>query len=216
MKRKTGSVEKRKSVREELDGIKNGAVDYISQCETCGGRVLSFDIATERTGYAVLEGGRVVESGVLTAAGRLASDRFEKMADGILGVLRRTSPGICVAEAPFSGKNRQTAVYLNRLHGVLEYGCAKEGAKYCSFAIPSWRSEMGFPNNIRKPAGVDFKALSKLAAEGIVGRGVEDDNEADAICIGTAYLRRAGSVKKNKNFFKKCEIHTTFVIFIDI
>lgn len=165
------------------------------------GTVLSFDIATEKTGYAVLENGSVIESGVLVASGHFASDRFEKMADGILEVLARVHPEICIAEAPFSGKNKQASVYLYKLHGVLEYECTKAGVSFHTFAIPSWRSEMGFPSNIRKPKDTDFKALSKKVAGEVCGREFLDDNESDAVCIGVGYWKR--KMRQQCNLYKQ-------------
>lgn len=158
-------------------------------------RILAFDIATRKTGWALFVNGKYKKSGVLEAKGSYAKDRFPDLATQIAKLIQNSKPTEVGIEAAFVQKNPSSVEYLLKLQGVAEYEALKLGASVCSWVTTKWRSLLGFPNALHTKEPIDYKQLSMEKASLIAKKVPQDDNEADAICIGAAHV--ASLQKKN-------------------
>lgn len=151
-------------------------------------RVLALDIATKKTGWSLFVNGKYKKSGIIEAKGKYAKDRFPVLATQIEQLIQTTKPTEVGIEAAFVKKNPATVEYLFKLQGVAEYTALNLHAEVTSWVTTKWRSVLGFPNSLHTKGPIDFKELSIKKAKEISGKEPEDDNEADAICIGAAYI----------------------------
>jgi Holliday junction resolvasome RuvABC endonuclease subunit len=170
--------------------------------------LLSLDISTTETGYAVYKGNILTNSGTLKAKGRYAKDRYPAFTFLLDELFEKVSPKEVVVEAAFYRNNFKTVSYLLKLQGHAEYLAIKKGSSFSSIETTLWRGLAGFPTNFKKTKTKDYKVLSMSKASEIAGRVITNDNEADAICIG--YAKRLQDEKlRNKKPTKRQKTEKT-------
>lgn len=163
------------------------------------GALLTLDISSSMTGWCVYKDGSYKKSGTLQGADakRPGTERIIAMADSITGRLEVEAPDIIVIEDTYARSGFNSSKLLDRIHGAVIYRAAFEGIPVSYIAIPTWRAACGFPSTFAlKKSGIkscskEYKRLSIRLASEITGYTITDDNEADAICIGAAWLIRS-------------------------
>ena len=147
--------------------------------------MLSLDTSSESSGYAVYK------AGVLTKDhGHL--DHFKKnegelhvqnMNKDLLALLNRTNPSIVVIEKPpYAKGNPNTHVILCVIIGVVRGWCLEHDCEFNLINTSVWRAALSNESPVPKKR-------EELKKWSITLAGVEDDNEADAILIGRAWLK---------------------------
>ena len=140
--------------------------------------ILAFDLAT-RTGWAIVEDGRVIESGVQTF------DKRRGESNGVLFLRARkwlsefghpTPPDLVAYEqAHFrGGAATEICVGLQTRAQEIAAEWGVESAPVPTSKLKKWATGVG---RAEKPAMIAWAA-------GKIGRQPEDDNEADAIAVG--------------------------------
>ena len=164
--------------------------------------LLSLDTSSTKTGWAVFKNGIYKESGVLdwSHIKDNTEDRLQIMYIDIIQHIQKYEPDILVIEKDIVGsgkrQNMSTINTLVKLIGGIWAYCVQLNMStpmnlptgefiifYVEYTPSEWRSLVGI--NARKRD--DCKTASIKLIKDMYGKDV-DDNEADAINIGQAYI----------------------------
>ena len=167
--------------------------------------LLSLDTSSTKTGWAVFKNGIYKESGVLDWSHvKETEDRLQIMYIDIIQHIQKYEPDILVIEKDIVGsgkrQNMSTINTLVKLIGGIWAYCVQLNMDtpmnfpagefnifYVEYTPSGWRSLVGITARKRE----DCKAASIKRIKDIYNIDV-DDNEADAINIGEAYINEWG------------------------
>lgn len=145
-------------------------------------RILAFDQATLKTGYALFDGEDMVEHGVLKVKRKdyVSTDlRCRAMALAIDEMIRERHPDLVVIEDVVLQKNPKVLIQLSRIQGEIIGYCDMMDMPIEIMSTSTWRTALGFrPNQPR----IDLKAEAQQFVLDTFDLFVTDD-EADAICM---------------------------------
>ena len=161
--------------------------------------LLSLDTSSTITGYSVFEDGVYKVSGVLNWSHcKSVEERLQLMLIDIIQHIQRYDPDIIVIEKDVvgSGKRQNTATIntLVKLIGGVwgyitminsEYPMDEPKHFYYEYSPTEWRKLVGIKGKKRE----EYKTASIQKVKEDYGIEV-DDNEADAINIGLAYIKQ--------------------------
>jgi Holliday junction resolvasome RuvABC endonuclease subunit len=152
-------------------------------------RMLALDTSSSSTGWAYFENGVYKVSGIIDLKKETDKDvRFQTMLETILVLLTEYKPGIVVAETVAVIRNMQAVRKLCEICGAVRGWCIEYHIFYAEIRPTEWRSQVGIQAKGLKRD--DFKRLSKeYAIKKIVNKKDINDDEADACCIGVAYIK---------------------------
>ena len=154
--------------------------------------ILALDIASKTTGYAIFKNNTYSKSGTIKVESvihKFACERFTDMADSITGLIGNIHPDIVVYEAPYiDGLEIQSCEYLYKLCGTTELFCNHKHIPVYSYPANDWRTDLDLYDRYRTTS--EYKALSIKTAFTITNKLISDDNEADAVCIGSAFIKK--------------------------
>lgn len=177
-----------------------------------GKRYLTFDVSTNATGWSVwrLEedwSATYEKGGSIRPKGKNAPERFPGMASGIVSIISDTVPDFIVSEQMFIRQSFDSIEYPLKLHGIEEYAASIAGIPDYPIVTSTWRSMCGFPSNLdigkmkspmsKKEKDAYYKKLSIAFAGNVPDCIPEDDNHADATCIGFAVAKIIQACIKN-------------------
>lgn len=154
-------------------------------------KLLALDCSTKATGVAIFDGCTLLGSSVITASSTDLIKRIHKMVDTIDQLVTELSIDTIVIEEviPDHAKNQNTfkaLMYLQAAIIIMLHD--NHPAAKLEFMYPgSWRSTCG----IRTGRGVKRETLKEADvrfANQTYGLNITSDDQADAICIGHAYL----------------------------
>lgn len=160
--------------------------------------ILSLDLSTKSSGWAVVDGETVADYGLITSASTDLIKRIHIMIDGINEVLKKYSDinKIIVEEVRPEGGygvgNQKTHKALMYLQAALEFLIHDEYNKKVEieYIFPSsWRAACGIKNG-RGIKRTTLKEADIAFVKEKFGLDVNDDI-ADAICIGYAHGKKA-------------------------
>lgn len=161
-------------------------------------RILAFDQSTQKTGWAVFEDGRLLDSGVCDLH---KDDDVDARSRGLFDfaneLVSKRQPELIVAEGvSLQNPNVKTIVELARVQGLLQAAAYSlpETVPIVFYMPSSWRKVVG----IQVGRGVKRAELKKAAITMVAekyGKQVSDD-EADAILIGQAAADLAAENKE--------------------
>lgn len=115
------------------------------------------------------------------------------MCKKIASFLSEENPDIVVIERMSVGRNVKTARILAEIIGVVFGWCLAHKNVYYEEMTPSqWRSILGLQ---KKEKRNELKQLS-IDFVNNIGIKVKTDDEADAICIGMAYIKNIENIKQ--------------------
>ena len=174
-----------------------------------GARFLTLDISSSGIGYALCEKGTISRSGVIKAKGRTAKDRYAGMGETLQALIKAEHPDAVFSEAPFIRRSFAAIEYPLKLHGLAEFECLLQEIPYIKVVISWWRGALSFPTNFQGAQTDDYKSLSKAFAKEVLGREPSDDNEADAVCIASAVLKRGAPHSERDKEYKKSRAKKT-------
>lgn len=156
-------------------------------------RILSLDLSTKCSGYAIFEDGKLIISGCLKASGQDMIKRIQKMTLGIQTILNEIEgiEKIIVEEVrPDVGYNNNTNVWkaLTWLQAAVAFLIHDEFSYInIEYIYPSsWRSKIG----IKTGRGIKRESLKQEDINYVKNKYNIDcgDDEADAICIGESFF----------------------------
>ena len=167
--------------------------------------LLSLDTSSTKTGWAIFENGIYKESGVLDWSHvKETEDRLQIMYIDIIQHINKYEPDILVIEKDIVGSGkRQNMSTINTLvkliGGVwaycvqlnmdtpMNFQTGEFNVHYVEYTPSEWRKLVGITARKRD----DCKAASIKRIKDVYSLNV-DDNEADAINIGEAYINEWG------------------------
>jgi crossover junction endodeoxyribonuclease RuvC len=146
-------------------------------------RLLSIDLSTVSTGWAFFENEELKASGTIKATDKNTIKRLEFIYSGMGELFTEYRPDVVVVEKALSLQNGDTTIKLAKLHGLLLSLCIKNNLALEEIDNMTWKSHFfkGNPNKVSKEQYYMY-------VRNILWSGVETDDEAAAILIGTAYL----------------------------
>ncbi len=172
-------------------------------------KVLGFDLATTKTGWAVMEDGKLLKKGVICPVDELKQvhgtkkaaqeamrdevARFTYIVKRASGIIDKTNPDVLVVEDSFMKLNASVLRLLARLSGgVLGHWVGHFGGRPAYIVMASSaRATVGCKGNSKK-----FQVIEFLRREhGLI---IEDDNEADAIVLALYGYEQERSKSKRK------------------
>jgi|SRR3989338_4292631 len=172
-------------------------------------RVLGFDISTVATGWALLEDGKMEQSGVIRPVADQAKEQgttkkkikegldelaiFRYTTDKTSIIIERTEPDVMVVEDSFMKFNASVLRMLARLSGgVLQHWLAKfdrDGKNTYIVMASKARATVGCKGNAKKREVIAFIKYR-------FGIDIADDNVADSFILARyGYLMATGQVK---------------------
>ena len=149
--------------------------------------LMSLDQSTTCSGYAVFRNGVLDDSGKIKGCGDTSDKRITNMAISLLDVIKKAKPDEVILEnIQMEYGNAHAFKILAQLQGALMLGLSQQNIPYNIVAPATWRSRLGWKKMKREEA----KAYSVAWVQDKYQIDVENNDEADAICIGTAFLMK--------------------------
>lgn len=148
-------------------------------------RVVAFDQATSTSGYAVIEDGHYVKSGVIDIRNNTNTDkRFVEMVNRLCKIISDEDADCVIIEDVQQQVNKQTFKLLARLQGAIIGYCCVNEIPFLIFPATTWRSRLRF----NQGTGIKRQGLKMQAVQYVLTncKKIVKNDEADAICIGLA------------------------------
>lgn len=156
--------------------------------------ILSFDQATNLTGYAVFTNSKLKKYGLIDCHKLSGDERSEKMITEIYSLIDSIKPDAVVIENVQSQVNISAVIMLARLQGAIIGYCYKKNIPWKMYLPTQWRKIIG----IKQGKGIkrgELKAQSLEFVKTITTNPVGED-VAEAIAIGFAYLKDIKELKE--------------------
>ena len=152
--------------------------------------ILALDASTKRTGFAFFRDGKI-QYGAIASSSTSPEKRIATMRDGVLEIIKKENiDKIVMEEVRPDGMNQHTGKLLTWLQGcivvaVFEYN---KNIKVEYIGASTWRSKLGLQGY--RVLRTEQKKKDIAYANQKYGLNLNDemDDEADAICILTAYI----------------------------
>lgn len=167
--------------------------------------ILGLDMATKKTGYALLsDNGRIIDMGLLRASSNDVRERIGDLYNQIEKIISCNSIScIVVEDVPISNHNNlRTGKDLCILQGAILSLCIRYKIEYKFYNPSAWRSivgtydgtRLGMKRAIQKQRAVELVNnkynLELVYFEKETKKNQTDDDVAEAICIALAYLMK--------------------------
>jgi hypothetical protein len=147
--------------------------------------MLALDTSSESSGFAVYDKGILTEDHghIDHPKIREGEAHTKNMCVDLLSLLARVKPCIVVAEEPpYARGNPGTHTTLCMILGVLYGWCLEHDCEFNLINTATWRASL-------KDFGPVPRERTDLKAWSMRATGLTDDNEADAVLIGRAWLK---------------------------
>lgn len=156
--------------------------------------ILALDQSTRCSGYAIFNNDQLINSGTFTLIDDDLGIRLVKFREKIISLIKDNNIDEVVFEdiqlQSNSGKNMGVTVYkaLAEVFGVLTELLTELGIQYEVIPAVTWKSLL----NIKGKARPEQKKNAQSFVATTYAKKVSQD-ESDAICIGTAYIKQKNS-----------------------
>lgn len=174
--------------------------------------ILALDMATKKTGWALFNAeGNLLNYGVIRTTKDDAKERMKEIYEEIYRkILEFPKINVVVFEdVPLNNHNNlKTGKDLSILQGVVLSLCFENELKYALYNPSAWRSIIGLYNGTREGMKRDYQKqaavnkVNEIYGFDFVYNETEtktrqtDDDKAEAICLGLAYIQEN---KEGKN-----------------
>jgi len=158
--------------------------------------ILALDLASHTTGFAVFDGKRLKNSGIIKGKNKDINKRLIEIKHQLVELISTYEPDYVVVEEmqPFIKPNLfNTTRILEKLHGVLLSVVDDYDIELLRVPINKWRQDIGIQANQKR---VLLKQIAIARANKSYHLNVSGDDEAEAILIGEWF------VNYGKNYFK--------------
>lgn len=164
-------------------------------------KVLAFDQATTKTGYALFSTGGGLDYGLINLSLKEFRDmdadtKGRLMVKKISELIEELQPDYVAIEDVALQRNAKVLIELSRIQGGIVGDCDRRGIPIMILKPSQWRKTCA----LTQGAGVK-RAVLKQAAKTFVKETFQADatsDEADAICIGWAAWVQVTAAKKKK------------------
>lgn len=151
--------------------------------------MISFDPSTKSTGYAVFEGKKLINYGVIQEKSKDMRERVLDMLNQIETLITETySPDMVVIENVQITMSTLTAKALMGLQFAIELLCYKYNIEYRLIRPTTWRKILGLSNS-PKIKRAEKKQQAMEYVKNKYGIDEKIDDVTDAICIGESYIK---------------------------
>lgn len=159
-------------------------------------RILALDTSTRSTGWALFTNEHYVKSGLinLTKSTKSAPDRIDCMSRSILDLMEKEKPDVVICEQVSVSRNMKTVRELCRVLDACYVYTLSHNCRFFEMTPSEWRGAIG----MQRRAGdrLTYKQMSIEFAHKMFGIENAKDDEADAVCIGAAYINEYVSIGK--------------------
>jgi crossover junction endodeoxyribonuclease RuvC len=150
-------------------------------------RILGVDPGSITTGFGVIDAERgrlaLVEQGsITTPRGAELAERLCRIHDGLLSVIRRTSPGAVAVETPFAGRNVKSLIQLAHARGVILLAARNARVDVFEYSPRSVKSAVVGFGGAEKEQVMKMVRLVLPGCSGLVLSADASDALAVAIC----------------------------------
>ena len=155
-------------------------------------KILSFDQSTIKTGYAVFNDADLVAHGVIDLhKEKDAWEREQLMRINIKELIKQHRPKVVVLEGVSAKSNPQTVIMLGRLQGYIMAAAWDHHADVKVYLPTAWRKI----DNIKQGPRTRKELKEQSIALVVNAYGIRlQEDEAEAIAIGIAYLKEHGII----------------------
>lgn len=152
-----------------------------------GGKLVSIDSSTKKTGMAFFIGGRLEKYELidLSKSGLEIEPRTDAMGQRIMTLLSHFEPDMVYIEEPKGHNNVELVRKLSTILGIVRGWCLQNDVYFEEIKPTVWRKYAGLDQGGKKRA--ELKAASVEYVKTKYDVEVNDD-VADAICIGDAVV----------------------------
>lgn len=159
--------------------------------------IISFDNATKKTGYAIFDDdNKLIEYSYIKSDSLLDIQRILDMVYMIKNIISKHKEATIIIENPMYFRfNINTFKQLNMLYGIIIYNLDNMKLSWKSYTPNSWRKIFGFSKG--KHTKLEKKQMAINFVNNTFNINIDDNDIAEAICIGYAYLIEEGLIKTN-------------------
>lgn len=158
-------------------------------------KILSFDQATNLTGYAVFTNSKLKKFGLVDFHKLSGEEKSKQMISAIFEIIDSVKPDVVIIENVQSQANMQAVIMLARLQGAIIGYCYKKHIPWKTYLPSQWRKIIGITQG-RGIKREELKAQSMEFVKTITKEPVSED-VAEAIAIGCAYLKELKDLEEN-------------------
>lgn len=151
--------------------------------------MLALDTSTTKTGVSIWIDGKLDDYLLIDCSkNKVMDNRFKDMSFRIIDVLGNYKPDVIYIEDTVVVRNAQVQRFLTRLQGVIYYYCLENNCEFNTIRPTEWRKLLGF----KQGKGTKREDLKKQSIQYVEEKYnvIVGDDEADAICIGTAIINK--------------------------
>lgn len=158
-------------------------------------KLLSLDTSTKETGWAIYENEFLVKSGVINMNHlKDEENRINVMCKSILQMLHREDPDVVAIEQLVVNRNMKTVRALCRVIDVAYFYTLLRNKSLYEVTPSEWRAYVGLQQY--KRTRMSYKERAVDFVKNTFDKETVNDNEAEAICIGAAYVNQYLSIGK--------------------
>jgi crossover junction endodeoxyribonuclease RuvC len=162
-------------------------------------RILGIDPGSINTGYGVVDSERgrlaLVEQGsISTPRGAELADRLCRIHEGLLAVIRRTTPQMMAVETPFGGQNVKSLIQLAHARGVVLLAARLAQLELFEYSPRSIKSAVvGY-------GGAEKEQVAKMVRMLLPGCGslVMSADASDALAVAICHAHTYGTAVRLK------------------
>lgn len=152
-------------------------------------KVLSLDTSSKISGYAVFYDGKLIRySSIDMSHIRNSDERMQSMVSELTTLIEREAPDNVVIEETAVSRNPQTQRMLSMILGAVFCICVYYNFHYYSLRPTQWRKAVRGNNEKLPRKRDDLKLWSTNKVKELFGIEDIDDNIADAILLGQAFI----------------------------
>ena len=152
-------------------------------------RMITIDSSTNISGIGYYENGEFKNYDILDySTEKNVNARYKAMSLALWDILNKYSPDIVYIEETVVTKNAHTQRFLTRLQGAICVWCYLHDCEFNTIRPTEWRRRLNF----KQGSKVKRDQLKKQSIEYVkehYGFDVENDDVADALCIGSAVIK---------------------------
>lgn len=157
-------------------------------------KILSFDQATNLTGYAVFTNSKLKNFGLVDFHKLSGEEKSKQMILAIFELIDSVKPDVVIIENVQSQANMQAVIMLARLQGAIIGYCYKKHIPWKTYLPSQWRKIIG----ITQGRGIKREELKAQSMEFVktITKDTVGEDTAEAIAIGCAYLKELEELKE--------------------
>ena len=149
-------------------------------------KIMSWDQATNLSGYCYTEDGNYITSGVIDKhKNKNIESRVAEMGLAICAKIKEYQPDVVIIENIQDQKSPQTIIHLARLQGCVMLYCASKGFRLEILEPTKWRSALSYHQG-RGTKREELKQQSFEFVKNYYGIDDKSEDETEAIAINVA------------------------------